>query len=138
MKSSLVTLALFFLSSVAIASSGAVWKPLYHPIQANPAVSTPPGAVKTIGPNWFAAISGNTATIEWTASEGAEGYHVQVATDAAFKWLVTEVQYHPQTSLQISGLETGKQYYWRVAAMNSKNEASYIKGKYAKSMFYTK
>lgn len=138
MKSSLMTLALLFLSSSVMAASGAVWKPLYNPIQANPAVVTPPGAVKAVAPNWFAAVSGTTATLEWTASEGADGYHVQVATDAAFKWLVTEVQYHPQTSLEISGLEAGKQYYWRVAGKNSKNEASYIKGKYAKSMFYIK
>ncbi len=130
--------AVVLMTSSALAGSGAVWKPLYKPIEANKEVVSRPGKTSIVSPEWYAQVAAPATKLEWSEAERSTGYHVQVATDPNFKWLVQEQQYVKGTSLEVSGLEAGKQYYWRVAGMNEKNEPNYIKGDYARSMFVAK
>ena len=99
--------------------------------------STPPAKATLSEPAFMAKITGAKATLKWSAVSGAENYHLQVATDPNFKWLKVDDQFQKNTTYELTGLEAGKSYYWRVAAVKNSNDAMYIKGDYEKSMFET-
>ncbi|RYZ67718.1 MAG: hypothetical protein EOP09_10565 [Proteobacteria bacterium] len=101
------------------------------------ALSTPPAKPEIEAPTYFQKLSETKTTLKWKAGEAGEVYHVQVATDPNYKWLVKEEQLFSGTSLEVSGLEAGKHYFWRVAGVKPGNKSSYIKGAYAASMFET-
>lgn len=96
-----------------------------------------PGKPELVAPEFFAKVSGDRATLQWKAVNGAEEYHVQVATDPNFKWLVTNEYHVTGTSFEATGLEADKQYYWRVAAFKGANWSTFRKGIFANSMFTT-
>ncbi|MBX3032610.1 MAG: fibronectin type III domain-containing protein [Bdellovibrionaceae bacterium] len=100
--------------------------------------ATPPAAPKLESPAFEAVINGDAATLKWQASNGATDYHVQVATDPNFKWLKAENHWVKSTSFDVSGLEKGKLYYWRVAAWKGDNNAATNKSPFAASSFETK
>jgi hypothetical protein len=110
---------------------------LFPEKEANLAARKAPEKPALTSPAYFAAIKGNAVKLEWKASEGAEEYHVQVATDPNFKWLVTENFAVKGTSFDLSTLEAGKQYYWRVAAVKPNNWSTFRKSFFATSMFET-
>lgn len=96
---------------------------------------TRPSKVTLEAPKAMSKVSGGSATLQWSASTGADKYMVQVATDPNFKWLVVNEVNVQGTSYEVKGLETGKQYFWRVAGMKADNDPSYLKGDFARSMF---
>lgn len=96
-----------------------------------------PGKPELAAPTYFAQIKGDKATLQWKAVEGADEYHVQVATDPNFKWLVADNNHVKATSFDATGLEAGKHYYWRVAAVRSTNWTTFRHGFFASSMFET-
>lgn len=55
-------------------------------------------------------------TLTWDAVTGATGYTVEVSTDSTFATGVTTTQ-STTTSLQVTTLSAGTQYYWRVCAV---------------------
>ncbi|MEK6773082.1 MAG: fibronectin type III domain-containing protein [Bdellovibrionota bacterium] len=110
---------------------------LFPPKQANKTLSTPPAATMLASPAFMAKISGNEVTLKWSPVEGVENYHLQVATDPVYKWITAEEQLFNGTSYELKNLETGKHYYWRVAAVKPGNMASYSKSEFKKSMFET-
>ncbi len=110
---------------------------LFPAKQANKDLSTPPAAPELVGPAFMKAIKESSITLEWKPVEGVEVYNVQVATDPNFKWLKLEQNLYKGTSLQVSELEAGKQYYWRVAAVKPDNMATFTKSLFTKSMFKT-
>lgn len=103
----------------------------------NMALSTPPGKPELETPTYFQKISDNKVTLKWKSAENAAVYHVQVATDPNYKWLVKEEQLFSGNTLEVSGLEVGKHYFWRVAGVKPENKNGSIKGAYAASMFET-
>lgn len=82
-------------------------------------------------------ISGDNVTLKWADAKGAEVYHVQVATDPNFKWLVKEENLYKGTSLAVNGLQPNKHYFWRVAGLKPENKNGHIKGPFNNSMFTT-
>lgn len=108
---------------------------LLAPPALNRAKATRPGKVILETPAAFAKVQGGSATLKWTESQGADSYHVQVATDPNFKWLVKNENFYKGTSMDVGGLEAGKQYFWRVAGMKGDNDPEYIKGFFANSSF---
>jgi hypothetical protein len=88
-------------------------------------------------PAYFTEIKGDKATLQWKAVEGADEYHVQVATDPNFKWLAANDYHVKATSFDVSGLEAGKHYFWRVAAVKSENWKTFRRSFFAGSMFAT-
>ncbi|MBC7371191.1 MAG: fibronectin type III domain-containing protein [Bdellovibrionaceae bacterium] len=103
----------------------------------NLALSTPPGKPELETPTYFQKLSDNKVTLKWKAAENAVVYHVQIATDPNYKWLVKEEQLFSGNSLEVSGLEANKHYFWRVAGVKPDNKKGDIKGAYAASMFET-
>ncbi len=96
-----------------------------------------PAKPELVSPAYFTSIKGDKVTIQWKAVTGADEYHVQVATDANFKWLVKEDHHAKETSMEVAGLEAGKHYFWRVAAVKTKNWDTFRKSFFAMSMFET-
>lgn len=95
--------------------------------------STLPGRVTLTEPKALAKV-GPTVTLKWTASEGAEVYHLQVAKDPRFKWLVVDNYQVTGDSFETPNLEPGP-YFWRVAGRKPLNEPSYTKGYFTTSSF---
>lgn len=89
------------------------------------------------GPASFSKIEGGKVTLQWKAVEGADEYHVQLATDPNFKWLVANDYHVKATSFDASGLEPGKHYFWRVAAVKSHNWSTFRRSFFASSSFET-
>lgn len=96
-----------------------------------------PAKPELSSPAYFSAIKGDKVNLQWKAVTGADEYHVQVATDPNFKWLVKEDFHNKATSFEVTGLEAGKHYFWRVAAVKSNNWTTFRKGFFAMSMFET-
>lgn len=96
-----------------------------------------PAKPELASPAYFAQVTGDKATLQWKAVAGADEYHVQVATDPNFKWLVANEYHQKATSFDATGLEAGKEYFWRVAAVKTTNWSTFRKGYFAMSMFAT-
>ncbi|WP_374075952.1 fibronectin type III domain-containing protein [Bdellovibrio bacteriovorus] len=103
-------------------------QPDKHDVPAKPELSSPA---------YFSEVSGDKTALTWKAVAGADEYHVQVATDANFKWLVANEYHNKTTSFEATGLEAGKHYFWRVAAVKSTNWSTFRKSFFATSMFAT-
>lgn len=116
---------------------GKTMNSLFPQKEQNPAVSVRPSVVKLTSPKFLAKVSGATAKLEWTAANGASAYHVQVATDPNFKWLVANELWVKGTSFEATQLEADKNYYWRVAAVKGENESMFTKSLFVNSAFTT-
>jgi hypothetical protein len=110
---------------------------LFPKKQPNPSMSIVPAKAELSEPAYFAKISGDRVTLKWKAVEGADQYHLQVATDPNFKWLKADEQTLTTTSFDVAQLEPGAHYYWRVQAVKSNNEPTFRKSFFAMSMFET-
>lgn len=108
---------------------------LFPPPQADRSKVARPGKPELVEPSWHSKIAADAITLKWNAVATADAYHVQVATDPNFKWLVSEQQLHKGTTLDVKGLQAGTHYFWRVAALKTDNTPSYMKGWYASSEF---
>ncbi|MFS4459203.1 fibronectin type III domain-containing protein [Bdellovibrio sp. HCB2-146] len=109
---------------------------LFPPKEANPARRDVPAKPELVSPAYFATIKADKANLEWKAIEGVE-YHVQVATDANFKWLVANEYHVKGNNFEVAGLEAGHHYFWRVAAVKPNNWNTFRKSFFATSMFAT-
>jgi hypothetical protein len=88
-------------------------------------------------PSFLAAV-GTQVTLEWEETFGGAEYHLQIATDPNFKWLLVNEKFLKATSYDFTAPEAGKKYYWRVAGFSRNNNASYTKGKFNGSAFVVK
>lgn len=80
-----------------------------------------PAKPELAAPTFMAEVQPDV-TLEWKSVEGADRYHVQVATDANFKWLVVNDTFVSGTTLKPAGLASGNKYYWRVFAYKTQNQ----------------
>lgn len=108
---------------------------LFPPQVADQSLSTPPAQAKLTSPAFMAKVTADSQKLEWSASPTADAYHVQVATDPNFKWLVADDHWVKTTSFDVSGLQKGKHYYWRVASVKSNNDSMSLKSNFVSSMF---
>ena len=108
---------------------------LFPQPKANPAKRTIPGKAALIEPKFLAKITGTSTTLKWSPVAGAENYHLQVATDPNFKWLTVDNHFQKTVSFELSGLEAGKTYYWRVAAVKNSNNSMYTNSYFDSSSF---
>ena len=71
------------------------WAPLYNSVDVEPEI-----------------------LLEWSESESAEGYNVQLAEDADFSELVVDEENLDNSEFQVSDLEGEELYYWRVKGID--------------------
>ena len=86
----------------------------------------------------FLATVGSEVEVKWDESFGGFEYHVQIATDPNFKWLLVNEHFYQGTSYNFKAPEAGKKYYWRVAGFSKNNTPSYTKGPFSNSAFVVK
>lgn len=96
-----------------------------------------PARVTLAEPKALSKISGTAITLKWNAAEGADAYHVQVASDSRFKWIVSESHNQTGTTYEVSGLQPKQSYFWRVAARKTTNDPGTAKGPFSFSSFET-
>lgn len=56
--------------------------------------------------------------LQWSQSENAENYHIQISKDEGFNELVLDSSDVNIAELQLNNLESGTTFYWRVRATN--------------------
>jgi hypothetical protein len=114
-------------------------KPIFFPPkQADHTKSTRPAKVQGLEPAYMTTVNGSSASLSWKAADATQVFHIQVAKDPNFKWLITEDQNLKATSFEVTGLEAGHNYWWRVAGRAPDNQALYTKGYFVVSSFKTK
>ncbi len=100
-----------------------------------------PEKTKLISPKFLSVISGTTTKLEWSETKGAKFYHIQVSKDAGFNnrsMYVADEKWVKGTSFEVTNLEVGQKYFWRVAAVNNENDSMFTKSLFASSAFETK
>ncbi len=131
-------ISVFCISQMAFAGEDSKLNifPPHHPITEK---TTRPASPTLEAPAFLAQISGNETTLKWQATAETNFYHLQVATDANFKWLIVDEQmYKNGTEYKVSGLTPGTQYFWRVASGNTANDRGFLTGYFSSSAFETK
>lgn len=108
---------------------------LFPKPKADPSKREVPVAPVLSAPKAFSKVSGGKASLTWGEVAGASEYHVQVATDPNFKWLVNNDYHVKATNFETAALEAGKTYYWRVAAVKTSNWDTFRKSVFAHSTF---
>lgn len=116
---------------------GAVMNSLFPEKKANPEVARTPATVELLTPKFLAKVEG-AAHLEWKEVSGADAYHLQVATDPNFKWLLVNDHFVKGTSFEFDKAEAGKKYFWRVAAYNTHNDSMFNKSLFNSSAFVAK
>lgn len=100
--------------------------------------STRPESVTIESPAPMAKVTGTSVQLKWSNVKSANQYRLQVATDAAFKWIFVDEKNLSNTEFNLTGLEAGKQYFWRVYSLRTTNDPGYLKGNVANSSFEVK
>lgn len=77
----------------------------------------PPAAPVLISPEDGATGVSTAPRLSWSPVDGAGGYWLQVSRNDSFTGLVWSKSYH-DTVAEITGLNPGVHYYWRVIAAN--------------------
>ena len=103
----------------------------------NKAKGSLPASPELLEPEFMQKVSGNSATLKWKGPEGVDSFHVQVASDPNFKWLVVNETMLSATTFQVQGLNVGQNYYWRVASQGKGKDAGWQKSFFTKSSFKT-
>ncbi len=111
---------------------------LFPEKQKNPAVGTPPRQTKLVAPKFLTTVPAGTVKLQWSETVGATNYHVQVATDPNFKWVLLNEHFAKGTSLDFATAETGKRYFWRVASVKNDNISMHSKSLFVSSAFDAK
>ncbi|MCS6838871.1 MAG: hypothetical protein NZ480_08495 [Bdellovibrionaceae bacterium] len=100
-----------------------------------PHLSKLPEKPQIILPVAFSKIpEGQEVLLKWHQIPGATAYHLQIASDPQFKWIIQEVYSLTETEFRIRNLSAGT-VFWRVAAVNSQNLPGYTKSPFAFSSF---
>lgn len=100
-----------------------------------------PDMVTLSSPKFLTTINGTEAKLEWTKSDNAKVYHLQVSKDAGFNnrsMYVVNENALTGTSFEVKNLEPKTKYFWRVAAVNSDMKDSFTKSGFSSSAFSTK
>lgn len=116
---------------------------LFPPKKADKSMTTRPEKPELLEPAAMSEVKGDKVTLKWKEGTGATSFHLQVATDPNFKWIVQErmidekQKLFTETSFELTDLKPDQHYYWRVASLRTSNNAGYVKGEFSKSMFET-
>ncbi len=112
---------------------------LFPQKKADPTKRVAPAKPELVSPEFHASVDAKATELKWKEVEGATHYHVQVAKDPNFKWLMADAAAVTGTSFKVDGLEAGKTYFWRVLSVNSNMEQLFTKSPFATpSTFKTK
>ncbi len=129
-------LSLFTFSAHSEEGKGANME-LFPAPKADASKAARPAKPELTEPSYRALIQGDTVTLKWKEVPAANAYHLQLAIDPNFKWLVVNEELLKANSFDVKGLEKAKHYFWRVAALKTENVPTFMKGWYSLSTFET-
>jgi hypothetical protein len=113
------------------------WNQIFKQPVTNGALAQPPAATQIIEPAFMSEVKGSEITLKWKPVEGAK-YHLQVAKDPMYKWLVVNEPLVTYTEYSLKQLQPKTQYFWRVYTQKPDNNRGYTKGFPAGSEFEVK
>lgn len=93
---------------------------------------------ETVAPAFLATVPAGSVQLSWKPTPDATTYHLQVATDPNFKWLVVNEKFVAETQFNFTAAEAGQRYFWRVAGRKADNNAGYTKANFSGSAFNVK
>lgn len=105
-------------------------KPILH-------LGQPPKAPTLVSPAPLSVVTGKSVELQWTPEPEAFTYHVQVAKDPMFKWLIHENHDVKENRYTVSDLPNGT-IFWRVFSQKPQNQAGLWKSPGAWSSFEVK
>ncbi len=108
---------------------------LFAPPKPDLSKSARPGRPDLLEPSYRAQIQEDSTLLKWSDVPTADAYHLQVATDPNFKWLIVNEQSLKATSYEVKGLMKSNHYFWRVAAIKLDNVSNFMKGWFSLSLF---
>ncbi len=84
-------------------------------------------------PALFSPINGdaeqaNATELQWNSSANANFYQLQISKSASFAELIVDDQQVRSNSYPLKGLELGKDYFWRVRAVNDVGMGEWSQG----------
>lgn len=99
-----------------------------------------PSIPKILAPTPLSLIAASSSELKWGKVEEASAYALQVSADPIFYSLLVNETLYKETSysLKYLNLESGKNYYWRVAAIKEGNQIGTIKSLFNRSSFTAK
>ncbi|MEL7449185.1 MAG: dockerin type I domain-containing protein, partial [Pseudomonadota bacterium] len=90
-----------------------------------------PAAASLLLPADGATEVSTVQPLYWSAAAGAQGYNVDVATDAAFTKVIASGAGLEETVFSLpASLQPGAQYFWRVTTVNACGEAASVTGSF--------
>ncbi len=107
--------------------------PSHKPVKAKTQM---PPAVIIEQPKPFEKISSSSVVLKWAPQDQTQNYHLQIAKDPQFKWLIVEK--NPITAHQFEldlTPDSPEQIFWRVAPLSPSNDNGYTKGPFSASSF---
>lgn len=110
-----------------VASIGEIGSSIFSDIMqfSTGALSESPATPQLVAPANFASNQPRNVALIWEASNLAESYHVQIATNPYFNNPVVDQYDINETSFICPLLDGGTIFYWRVAAVNSYSVSNY-------------
>lgn len=112
------------------------WNEVFKQPVSNLQLSEIPAKTQLLEPAFLAPVTGTEVTLKWKPVENVK-YHLQVATDANFKWLVVNEHLVDYTEYNLKNLQSKQQYFWRVYTFKQGNKLGYSKSLSASSSFET-
>ena len=114
---------------------------LFPEKQPDPTRATLPNATEVVAPAFLANVPAGSVRLEWksqTTARGGVQYHLQVATDPNFKWLIVNEHNVANNSYEFNKAEAGQRYFWRVASFKADSNPGYAKSNFVGSVFNVK
>ncbi len=112
------------------------WNEVFKQPMSNTALSQIPEQTQLLEPEFLTQVKVDEVTLKWKPVEGAK-YHLQVATDPNFKWLVVNDHLVDYTEYALKSLQPNQQYFWRVFTQKPENTRTFTKGLAVSSSFET-
>ena len=130
------------LSLIAISlvtnASGKDWNQLFPQPKLEAQLGKTPNKTTLLSPDFMQKVTADKVPLKWKDVSDAPEYHLQVATDPNFKWLIVDQNNIKESKFEVTGLESGKTYFWRVSAVNTAKVQTHQKSYFVQSSFVTK
>lgn len=112
------------------------WNKVFPQPTPNLALGTIPPSSEIVAPAYMSKVPAGEVTLKWKPVPHVM-YHLQVATDPNYKWLVADEKLITYTEYKLKAAKPNQQYFWRIYTQATDNKPGYTKGAAVSSEFET-